>query len=70
VFEVVLDQQVGAEVVGGVAPDAMHVVGVVEFGEGGRSLDPEAVRLVDGRATGSQASCLVIGRIMRSGGRP
>ena len=56
VLEVVLHQKVGAEVVGRVAPNAVHVVGVVlgviEFDEGDRALDSEVVGLVDGGATG------------------
>ena len=56
VREVVLDQQVCTEVVGGVAPHAVHVVrvvlGVVELDEGDGALDAEVVRLLEGSATG------------------
>jgi len=54
-LKVMLDQKVYAEIVGGVPPDAVHVVGVVlgviELDECGRTLDSEMVGLVDRSAT-------------------
>src|SRR5947209_3441661 len=56
VSEVVLHEQVGAEIVGRVTPHAVDMVGVVlgvvELDEGDRALDAEGMWLVDGGAAG------------------